>query len=288
MEMHIMVKVNNTKNPDLDNVSVYICTYNEEDNIKACIESIQKNLVNDIYVVDSSENNETAIIAQESGAVVIKSPKGLAGQRQVAIEHCTTPYLMFVDADDRLDSVCITTLLKDMKADNFDAVQALLRVKNPETYWQHGMDCNLRYCISRPGKTNMVGRPAIYKSSVIKKAGADVDFNNIGNEDAAMSIRMEMMGAKQGIGNGISNRYHPATFVENRRAWQKYGYGDAMLLNKYPEKRLNVTKHLLFTYPMKRSMSLIINGKGKYIGYTIGSGVFRFLYMVKRLIVKGR
>jgi len=266
-------------------ITIYICTYHEEDNIQECIKSIKSNGYENIKIIDASSDDKTKQKAQEVGAKVITTSKGLAGQRQVAIEDCDTKYLMFVDADDRLDKNCIKILLKELEENSYDAIQASLRVLNPKSYWEKGMDANLNYCINSLGKTNMLGRPAIYKTNIIKKVGMDVSFNGVGNEDAALSIKMETYGAIQGKGSGVSYRYHPTSFDENFIAWRKYGLGDAQLIKQYPNKLFNILKHLLYVYPIKRSFQYIINGETKYIGYPIFIGYVRFFYMIKGILV---
>jgi len=265
-------------------LTIYICTYHEEDNIQACIKSIKSNGYENIKIIDASSDDKTKQKAQKVGAKVITTSKGLAGQRQVAIEDCDTQYLMFVDADDRLDKDCISRLLKELEENCYDAIQASLRVFHPKSYWEKGMDANLNYCINRLGKTDMLGRPAIYKTEIIRQVGMNVSFNGVGNEDAALSIKMEKHGAIQGKGSGISYRYHPASFSENFIAWRKYGLGDARLITQYPNKSFNILKHLLYVYPIKRSFQYIIKGETKYIGYPIFIGYVRFFYMVKGVV----
>jgi hypothetical protein len=146
------------------------------------------------------------------------------------------------------------------------------------------MDANFQYCINSIGKTNMVGRPAIYKTAIIKKVGMDISFNGVGNEDTALSIKMEKYGAIQGKGSAISFRSHPPTFKENLKAWKKYGLGDAQIIKRYPDKIFNIIKHLLYNYPIKRSIEYIKNGKMKYIGFPILIGYIRFFYLIKGII----
>jgi hypothetical protein len=115
----------------------------------------------------------------------------------------------------------------------------------------------------------------------LKQVGMDVSFNGVGNEDAALSIKMESFGALQGKGSGISYRHHPASFKENFNAWKKYGLGDAQLIKQYPNKLFNILKHLLYVYPIKRSFYYIRNNEMIYIGFPIMTGIVRFGYMLK-------
>ncbi len=259
----------------LEDVTVCVCTYNEENNIKRCIQNIKKNGVSNILVIDASTDRTKAIAANE-GAVVLSCEKGLARQRQAAIDRCTTKYLAFVDADDRIKKDCIKSLLDEMKREQYDAIQASVRVYQPKTYWQKAIDATWKYCIYKAGTTNMIGRPAVYKAEALKAVGADINFVNIGDEDTAISIRMEKAGYRQGIGHGICYRKCHRTFAENKKEWVKYGKGDAMVIKQYPEKKKEIYKHLLVNYPVKRSWDLIKNGKGMYCLYPILIGWVRF------------
>jgi hypothetical protein len=142
----------------------------------------------------------------------------------------------------------------------------------------------LKYCISIPGPSKMIGRPALYKIDFLKKVGVNLSFNGVGNEDAALSIKMEAAGARSGIGNGFSFRYHPPSLYENIMAWKKYGYGDAMLILQYPNKIYNIILHLLFNYPARRSYLLLKKHQGNYIAFPILTAFFRLVYMLKALV----
>lgn len=259
----------------LEEVTVCVCTYNEEKNIRRCLQNIKKNGISKILVVDAG-TDKTKLIAENEGAEVLSCEKGLARQRQAGIDWCSTKYLAFVDADDRIEKDCIKSLLAEMEKEKYDAIQASVRVSHPKTYWQKAIDATWRYCIYKTGPTNMVGRPAVYRTEAIKAVGADINFVNIGDEDTAISIRMENAGCRQGIGHGICYRKCHKTFTENKKEWVKYGKGDAMVIQQYPEKKKEIYKHLLINYPVKRSWDLIKNGKGMYCLYPILIGWIRF------------
>lgn len=271
----------------IEDLTVCICTYNEESNIEPCINSIRDNGVVNILVVDASTDN-TKRKAENLGAKVVTCEKGLARQRQVAINRCVTKYLGFVDADDRLDSACLSILLKEITKAQYDAIQATVRVYNPKTYWEKAINATWQYGIFKIGSTNMIGRPAIYHTKAIRDVGADLSFVNIGDEDTAISIRMEQKGYKQGIGSGISYRKCQSTFSENKKVWIKYGKGDAMIVKKYPEKRNALYKHLIVNYPIKRSWDLIKNGKGIYCLYTVLIGYTRLFVLWRTLYCSRR
>ena len=87
-------------------LTTIILTYNEEKNIKQCIESIQK-IVKRIVVVDSFSTDQTVEIAKSLGAEVYQNKwENYAKQYQygINIANINTQWILRLDADERLTS----------------------------------------------------------------------------------------------------------------------------------------------------------------------------------------
>lgn len=83
-------------------VSVIIPTYNEEANLPACLESIQKqhSPALEMIVVDNGSADETIEIAQRFGASVLQdSSKKIAGLRNLGVVAAAGDIIAFMDAD---------------------------------------------------------------------------------------------------------------------------------------------------------------------------------------------
>jgi glycosyltransferase involved in cell wall biosynthesis len=92
-------------------ISVIIPAYNEARYIQATLASIhtafpQSNLgAYEIIVADDASTDETARLAQESGAVVVHSGKrNIGATRNVGARHASGNYLLFVDADTQINA----------------------------------------------------------------------------------------------------------------------------------------------------------------------------------------
>lgn len=198
-------------------ISVQICTLNEEKNIRACLKSVIKNNPLEILIIDGGSTDRTLEIVKKMKVRLICAGRvGLAKQRQVGITSTTLPFIAIVDADDRLETDCLIKLLKEMIDNKFSAIQANVQPYANETYWQKawGFFCSINTNVK--GKTNMVGRPALFEKESIIKVGFD-PFFTFGSEDTDISYRFEQLGYKQGIGTGISYRIHPKTFSECKK-----------------------------------------------------------------------
>jgi len=86
-------------------LSVVINTYNEEKNIADCIKSIQ-GLASEIVVCDMYSTDNTVKIAEALGAKIFlhKKEKVVEPARFAAISFATQPWILVLDADERMIS----------------------------------------------------------------------------------------------------------------------------------------------------------------------------------------
>jgi len=83
-------------------ISVAIITFNEEKNIKRCINSVL-DIADEIVVVDSLSNDNTCSIAKNLGAKVIDQKfLGHIAQKQLAVNNCKNDWILSLDADEEL------------------------------------------------------------------------------------------------------------------------------------------------------------------------------------------
>ncbi|MGY6648120.1 glycosyltransferase family 2 protein [Wenyingzhuangia sp. IMCC45574] len=83
-------------------IAAIILTYNEEKHIERCIESL-KNIVDEVYIVDSFSNDMTVEIAKKMGANVYQNKWiNYATQFNWALENCNinTEWVWRIDADE--------------------------------------------------------------------------------------------------------------------------------------------------------------------------------------------
>jgi len=82
-------------------LSVAIITKNEEENIRSCLQSIS--FAAQIVLVDSGSTDSTLQIAAEFGCEVYSEAwRGFGPQKQLAIEKCRLPWILVLDADERI------------------------------------------------------------------------------------------------------------------------------------------------------------------------------------------
>jgi tetratricopeptide (TPR) repeat protein len=85
-------------------VSLCVIVRNEEENLVACLEPL-RSLVDEIIVVDTGSTDRTTQIAAQLGAKVFSFPWGddFSAARNESLRHATGDWVLWVDADDRMD-----------------------------------------------------------------------------------------------------------------------------------------------------------------------------------------
>lgn len=108
-------------------VCAIILTKNEEANIVAVIGNAQK-LTNDILVVDSGSIDKTVELAERHGAKVVYRAwdNDFSAQRNFALEHIDTDWVLYLDADERMNRELVEAIKKAL-AKNEQAMYRFIR-----------------------------------------------------------------------------------------------------------------------------------------------------------------
>ncbi len=97
-----------------EKVSVTIITYNEEDNIRACLESIS--WADEIVVVDSGSNDKTVEICKEyTERVFFNTWEGMKEQKACAVKKASHSWVFSLDADERVTEALKNFVLKELQ-----------------------------------------------------------------------------------------------------------------------------------------------------------------------------
>jgi len=98
-------------------LAVIILTHNEERHIEACIRSAA--FADEILVIDDMSTDRTAELAQSLGARVATHPLAgdFAGQRNFALMQTDADWVLYVDADERVNEGTEAELRRIMAAD---------------------------------------------------------------------------------------------------------------------------------------------------------------------------
>lgn len=95
-------------------LSVIIITKNEARHIAACLASVS--FAREVIVLDSNSSDETAEIAREHGAIVHQAADwpGFGIQKNRALDLATQPWVLSIDADERVSKTLKSEILKTL------------------------------------------------------------------------------------------------------------------------------------------------------------------------------
>jgi glycosyltransferase involved in cell wall biosynthesis len=121
-------------------ITAIIMTYNEERNLRACLESI-KDYIDDIIIVDSFSSDETESIAKEYTHNFYQN-KFINQAKQFiwAIDHCKikNEWILRIDADERWTKEGFKELEKIMKDDEVNGIYVKMKIFFMERFIKHG------------------------------------------------------------------------------------------------------------------------------------------------------
>lgn len=119
-------------------ISVAIITFNEEDNILRCLNSVAP-IADEIIVVDSFSTDRTPQICQDFGVKFIQNHfKGHIEQKNFALDQCQYDHVLSLDADEALSSE-LTQSLDSVKKNWRGLGYSFNRLTNYAGHW-------VRYC----------------------------------------------------------------------------------------------------------------------------------------------
>ncbi len=266
------------------NLTITICTLNEEKNIADCIKSMIEQKPYEIIVVDGNSEDNTRQIALKMNTKVINAGRnGLANQRKIAVENTSTFFIAMMDADHRPEKDCLNGLISEMHELGFDGIEAQIFTFKNSSYWDSAMEQNFIVDHNFIGQRKMIGTPCIYKTEILKKNNYNPFFTGP-SDDTDLCYRLSRLNYKLGVGSKKVFQIHRSNFKEFKNKFIWYGKGDAQFVRTHPERILNILVHLLFNYPIKKSYLTIKNGKAKFVPFFVLCGIFRFYGFIKEIL----
>lgn len=102
----------------MSNLTVVILTKNEEKNIVDVIHNA-KQVTETVLIVDSGSTDNTVALAEANGARVVYRTwdNDFAAQRNFALQQVTTEWVLYLDADERLNSTLVEALKNAVASD---------------------------------------------------------------------------------------------------------------------------------------------------------------------------
>ena len=112
----------------MSSLAILILTCNEEDNIVSVVENAKK-CTDEVVVIDSGSTDRTVELAKEHGAKVAFRAwtNDFSAQRNFALEQTDADWVLYLDADERLNEELIIAVKRIVTSGQMDAQYAITR-----------------------------------------------------------------------------------------------------------------------------------------------------------------
>ncbi|MBI3619779.1 glycosyltransferase family 2 protein [Candidatus Roizmanbacteria bacterium] len=243
-------------------VSVIVPTFNCEDIIIDCLESVKKQSYRniEIIIVDGFSTDKTPQLAKRFGKVYFfgKDPKqknifAVPYQRNYGVLKSKGEYIYYIDSDMRLDLKTIETCLLLTERKKTDAVIV------PETSYGEGFWAKCRWlekeCYNQSPLSFTDAARFIRKSVWQKLGGLDVALG--GGDDWDFQLRLNFSGYTT-VKSQFAIRHYEGRLTLSKQLKKKYIYGKNVLdyLKKHRRQKLLLLKQ----YSLIR-LDFLQNGK---------------------------
>ncbi|MES2787158.1 MAG: glycosyltransferase family 2 protein [Pseudomonadota bacterium] len=107
--------------PAAAGLSVIVITQDESERLRGCLESVA--FAHELVVVDSGSKDDTVSIARSMGARVTETADwpGFGAQKNRALDLATGPWILSIDADERVTPQLQAAIVAAMSRTDFDA-----------------------------------------------------------------------------------------------------------------------------------------------------------------------
>ncbi len=217
----------------MKNVTFYIPTLDSAKTIKKCINSIKEQgiSIKKIFVIDDdSKDNTLDIVRSLKVEVLKKEKKGLANSRNIALKHCKTEYVAFVDSDVVLHKKWLSDIMSSFSKKEIAGVGGNLIEKNTKKL----ADRWRSYHLNQHWGDNITEPEFLYGSNVVFKKEALLDVGGFraefktNYEDVDICNRLKEKGYKI-IYEPYALAYHLKkdtiiSVMKTARRWSFYSY----------------------------------------------------------------
>ncbi len=124
----------------MNDLTAVILTKNEEKNIIAAIENAKK-FADKVLIVDSGSTDDTVTFAERYGAKVVFRAwnNDFAAQRNFALEYVDTAWVLYLDADERLNDSLIAAVKKVLQNNRNKQYSMMRKIHAFGFTYQHGI-----------------------------------------------------------------------------------------------------------------------------------------------------
>ena len=242
-----------------DGVSCVMFTYNNEEDVVDCLNSIKNEGCSELLVVDGSSTDSTVSLAKEIADKVIVTEKGFKYQYEAVMKQVKYKYFMGLEADHRYGENFPVKMKNYIEKSPFLGVQAMLRCSLDRNFFEKGLKIFYEVHHKSAGEQEMIAGPSMYYTEFIEDYL--LELTSIGAAiDTARGEFLKRNGYKVGLAPVVATQYEEMRWPEFFHKYYWYGLGDcefyrahenSWTLNRKIKSLLHVFNRYFIDYPVK-------------------------------------
>jgi glycosyltransferase involved in cell wall biosynthesis len=246
-------------------ITAVICTYNSENNISKCVESLKANNVKEIIIVDGNSLDKTVeLIKDKVNKIIYDKKTGLADARNLGITESKCKYVLNAGSDNYFPKNSINELLTFYEEHNYKGVSMLTKVDfTNNRYLAYSMN-SYRKIRFKPGLASVIGTPTLFESKILKENPYLSTATHSDDEELCTRLKK-----RYDFNFAISNIYcHESSsdyFSEIYDKWKRYGISDFEIFSRNKENWTLARKIKSLLYPLKSELLMPISSSYKSI-----------------------
>lgn len=224
-------------------ISIVILTYNEEVNLPGCLENVA--WCDDVVVFDSFSTDRTVEIARAAGVRVVQHPfENYGAQREAAraAANYRHPWLLFLDADERIDADLQAELLS---LPDQPTPHAAYRMRRKD----HFMGKWIRHSTLYPSWFTRV----LWRERTRYEPRSVHEYPTVEGSTGPLEGHLIHFNFNKGLEDWLAkhNRYSSMEAQENLRSLAQRHSDPRGLLSRNPVRRRRALKELSFRLPCR-------------------------------------
>lgn len=212
------------------NVSAVVCTRNSISGITQCLESLRRNNVGQIVVVDAHSTDGTREVADQLADTVVQDPGvGLGYARNLGVAETTGDLILNVGSDNVFPDGSVRELLNEFEAAGVQGMSTQTRIDG-EDYLSAGLNAWRRGRFL-PGPARVIGTPTLFMGELLRKYPYDPTRRF--SDDSELCERWaEQFNAQFAISHVEVLEVGKTTWPEFKTRARMYGISDAEIFRE--------------------------------------------------------
>lgn len=242
--------------------------------LPGCLESLRRNGVEHVVVVDGLSTDDSWAVAAAEGATVLSDGGGgLPLARELGVRQAGTRWVLLVDADVVFPDGTLALLLEEYAAGGFAALQAGLHSVAGSGYWGQALAHHHRTGRSR-WWFGLVA--TVIERDLLLEHGFDAGFRS--GEDIELRWRLAAAGLLIGVSRRVlvEHRFAGDDFAFARDQFLMDGEGLGLMIRKHGRSALRLLALPLLAALRGVGLS-VVRGEPRWIGYYAAYCFYNYL-----------